>query len=281
MGDLGVLVAVAAFVVTVLQWRAARVESRNGEVQLLRGLSDSWRALGVDWRRAIGIARGAGSYYNQMAWAEQSSYLALKRRVGVSFFLPDETPWPEASFAVRPEDERRVAGMTDDEARHELNVLADAVPRVVHFLAELSATVLSGRVGPDVVYYAFGSQLLNAASSIRVISRVSHYDYMLVGYHDKIVALLDILWAQAVVVDDVDPTEMIAHKRSTRSGVRNRRRVRRLARRHGNRLTATRLEVLLSRAEGAGRFRRVLLAATSLLATAESRHRRRSPSWAV
>jgi hypothetical protein len=276
-----VSLAVAALLVAVFQWRAAQAESRNGEVELLRQLSDSWRSLAGDWKLAVGFARGAGSYYNQVDWQTQSYYLALKRRVGSDFYLPEGTAWPEETFAIAPDALARVEAMSDEEARHELRSLTEAVPRITHFLAELSATVLSGRVGPDVVYYAFGAQLLNAARPLRAVSRVSHYDYMLLGYHDKIVALLDILWAQAVKVDDVDPAVLIQHKVRTKSGLHNRRRVRRLARRHGGRITAARLETRLSRAEGAGGARRLFVASKSILAGAEGGHSRRRPSWDV
>ncbi len=72
------------------------------------------------------------------------------------------------------------------------------------------------------------------------------------GLSDRILALLDILWAEAARRYDMETHDLVTAaelKRVSGSGLRNRLRVRRLAKEHGSRLTAKRLERRLLAAE--------------------------------
>jgi hypothetical protein len=65
------------------------------------------------------------------------------------------------------------------------------------------------------------------------------------GLTDRILGLMDVLWAEGVRRYDLETHDLVAGaaiKYETRSGLRNRLRIRRLCREHGSRFTGWRLE---------------------------------------
>lgn len=72
------------------------------------------------------------------------------------------------------------------------------------------------------------------------------------GLTDRILGLLDVLWAESAKLHDVETPDLVLAaqlKRDSGSGERNRRRIRRLCREHGSRLTGVRLERFLLNSE--------------------------------
>jgi hypothetical protein len=127
----------------------------------------------------------------------------------------------------------------------------------LELLALISSYVLQGRVGPRVVYDVLGAELIRNSASLRyavdVSPIVTYYLGSYPGVRRRVLMLLDLMWAEAAARGDLAPLEAQtarSTKREFGSGDRNRRRLRREARRIGSGLVRTaRLDWHLTAAE--------------------------------
>ena len=253
-----IVIAASAASFAFFQWRVARAQSRQTEVQLLRGLREDWRNLSSDWKVAMMAGRGPGDYYVNLPWDEQLRFLALVRRV------PGYQWFPDAGTIDIPQSiEDAVAALNDQDAVHEVRRYETSIREVMDFLARLGARIVRGDLDVALVYDAFGPSITNSAGAIRNLFVEYRYEILVPGYLELVLALIDLLWAHQLRADyafDWEVNQIALHKRTTGSGRRNRIRVRHLARRHGTRRLAVRLEYLLTFAEAPrGRVRRFLV----------------------
>jgi len=110
-----VVIAASAASFAFFQWRVARAQSRQTEVQLLRGLREDWRNLSSDWNVAMMAGRGPGDYYVNLPWDEQLRFLALVRRVPGYQWSPDP-----GTIDIPRSVEDAVAALNDQDAVHEV-----------------------------------------------------------------------------------------------------------------------------------------------------------------
>jgi hypothetical protein len=265
--DAGAVAAVAALVALVLafvQWRATRVQARSAEIDLLREMRSDWLELKPQWHRAILTAIGPDNYYSPADIETRKAFRELVTLMG-----------------SEPSDED-AQDAWHRETRDQSHEFEQAERDVLTFLATLASVVFRGRLSPDLAYTVVGLDVVRRSRQIRVLlgaesakwtleSQVPEEDPegsdqsaweaeesdeeaecpwvywvdSVPGLTDRIFGLLDVLWAEAARRFDMETHDLVGAallKRHSGSGLRNRLRVRRIAREHGGRLAAWKLE---------------------------------------
>jgi hypothetical protein len=274
---IGAVAAMVAIPIGVIQWLSARAQARSAEIDLLREMRSDWLALKAQWHRAILTAIGPDSYYSPADSATRSRFQKLVADMAAEPEL-DDPAW----FAWH-QDARDRSHEFEQAERDILFFLATLASSV--FRGRLAPGLAYTVVGLDVVRrsrqirvllgeaqaeWAYESEAEKEASATAaaamseteitemIMSAMQGeierepaecpWEYWvdsLPGLTDRILGLLDVLWAEAARRYDMQTHDLVAAaelKRISNSGLRNRLRVRRLAREHGSRLTGWRLE---------------------------------------
>jgi hypothetical protein len=285
--DAAIVAAVAAVVtvpIGLIQWHSAREQARSAEIDLLRAMRSDWVALKPQWHRAILTAIGPDSYYSPADGQIRSIF----RKLVVEMAAEPESGDP-AWFAWHQEtrDRSHEFEQAERDILFFLATLASAVlrgrlsPDLAYTVVGLDVVrrsrqvrVLLGEAQAEWTYESDQEKEANAAAVAAmseqevlesVMSAVEgeaevdlekcpwcYWVDSLPGLTDRILGLLDILWAEAARRYDMQTHDLVAAaelKRVSGSGVRNRLRVRRLAKEHGSRWTAIRFEKRLLDAE--------------------------------
>jgi len=255
---LTVATAVAAAAFTGLQWWAARSQARQAETQLSQALVSQWRSLERDWQVALMLAIGPGGYYVTLPVEDQRNFVALHESYGAAghyYFdsLGKLESATAAELGITPEARAFYEALGEAEQRTRLHEVATSIDRILDFMFQASGGILDGRLRVGTVYESFGIRILNNAASVRKLLREDYYSgYLFSGIAERVLALVDLLWAYAVAVGDVQESNgqyVARHKQSTGSGAMNRLRVRNLCMVRGAHVRAYRLEWLLTAAE--------------------------------
>jgi hypothetical protein len=279
----GTIAAVVAVPIGFIQWRSAKAQARNAEVDLLREMRSDWLALKPQWHRAILTAIGPESYY---------SPAEAETRARFNDLIVD--------IVAEPEIEDESWSSWHRQTRDRSHEFEQAERDVLFFLATLASVVFRGRLSADLAYTVVGLDVVRRSRQVRVLLGEAPADWVLEaevagspealesaeegfsedaevasgadgeaepfaqrcpwdywvdslpGLADRILALLDVLWAEAARHYDMQTHDLVAAaelKRLSGSGRRNRLRVRRLAREHGSRPTGWRLERALLASE--------------------------------
>jgi hypothetical protein len=248
-------VALLAAVFTAIQGFAARNQARSLQVQLLMGLNQDWRSLREAWAISLMLIRGSSDFYTRATMEARYAYVVLREMGHFGEYSPD--PW-SMSLDVPDEYRTRVSELSVSEQQLQAQRLIDATEDVVAFLQRTCGRVLSGELQVATLYEACGPAVVQNARPLRELAKEHRYSWYYPGMSERILILIDLLWAHAVRLGEVGEENLsaiAAHKRATGSGLTNRLRVRRAARRHGGRLVASRLEYLLCYAETRKRSR--------------------------
>jgi hypothetical protein len=285
--DAAIVAAVAAVVtipIGLIQWHSAREQARSAEVDLLREMRSDWLALKPQWHRSILTAIGPDSYYSPAEGEIRSTFQKL-----VADMAAEPESGDPAWFAWHKEtrDRSHEFEQAERDVLFFLGTLASAVfrgrlsPDLAYSVVGLDVVrrsrqvrVLLGEAPAEWAYESDEEKEANAAEVAAmteqeilesVMSAVEgeaeaepekcpwcYWVDSLPGLTDRIFGLLDVLWAEAARRYDMQTHDLVAAaglKRISGSGLRNRLRVRRLAKEHGSRLTAYRLEKRLLAAE--------------------------------
>ncbi|MEI4273715.1 hypothetical protein TEK04_18500 [Klenkia sp. LSe6-5] len=235
------LVASASLLVAFFSFRSSRQSLNQSRAALLNQVRTEWTKLRDDWRFSIILARGSDDYYSMAPKAVRESIHDIAKQVA------SNEDWSHRQAVV--------------------NGWAAQVGGVVEFLDYAANLVLSGRLTPADLYGILGPEVTRHGRSVRWMIGYAptrwNPDSIPAGYssdtwlselvvasfagrQDRILALIDLLWAQLAKSGDHEPHVLAGpamHKRAT--GDACRRRVRRLGRQLSGRRTASKLESTL------------------------------------
>lgn len=240
LGSGGVAGLVVAAIATVIALAAALFAKRANHVSssaYVSALVAEWGALNAEWVLSLLLARGVDDRY-----------------------VP-------ATTEQRQEARLLIAGASDHEVSREftdnaliLRSVAPSLRRVTRFLARCGELLVLGRLSPGEIYMVLGSDVVRHAAAVRWIigadvegthgssrwrgTRNGNLDWTLPeepfhGEQDLVLALVDLLWAEAAKRGDDYPSSFLSvarHKRDHLTGVICRRRLRRLVLERGTRL---------------------------------------------
>lgn len=277
LAAIGTVVAAIAVPIGLIQWRSTRAQARSAEVDLLREMRSDWLALKPQWHRAILTAIGPDSYYSP---ADSQTRTAFRELISD---IVDEPEMGDPKWFAWHQQTRDRSHEFEQAERDVLFFLATLASVV--FRGRLSADLAYTVIGLDVTRRSRQIRVLlgeapadwefeseeekergaakTAAmdeSEIEDVVRAvvegeveprevkcpwEYWVGSLPGLSDRILGLLDVLWAEAARRYDMETHDLVTAaeiKRLSGSGLRNRLRVRRLAREHRSRLTGWRLE---------------------------------------
>jgi hypothetical protein len=219
-----------------------RQQARRNDAALLKDLRSGWTEVRGSWRIVIASIVDVDDFYAPHLSAEDRSIL---ERLGQAIM---DDNW------------------VDD--RSDIKWLDAHIADVRMYLTQLAELVVSGRVSVDVAYSVVGFDLVPHNRPLRVLVGAAessgltgrqiwwHFntlDAKLAGHRRLVVALGDLLWAEAIRRGDLSPHHVrtvAEHKRTSTSGSLARFRLKTLARRLGNsRRSTRRLLKLLAIAE--------------------------------
>jgi hypothetical protein len=275
-------VAAIAAVVTLplglVQWRSTRAQARSAEVDLLREMRADWLELKSQWHKALLTAIGPDSYYSPASMEIRETFRKLIEDIQS---IPDvEDPGWHAHLN-NTRDRSHEFEQAERDVLFFLATLASVVltgrlspslaytvigPDVVRRSRQIR--VLLGAAKPD--WYSLDraeekeeqsesstGELTDEEDAVALVKEIEEDDGedqecpwvywvdSLPGLTDRILGLMDVLWAEGVRRYDLETHDLVAGasvKYDTQSGLRNRLRIRRLCREHGSRFTNWRLE---------------------------------------
>jgi hypothetical protein len=276
-GTIAAVAAVIALPLAVVQWLSVRAQARSEEVNLLREMRSDWLNLKPQWHMAVLTAIGPDDYYSPADQQTRQRFRTL---------IADIQNQPEVDMDAEASGHGEWSRWHQN-TRDRSHEFEQAERDVLFFLGTLASVVFRGRLSPNLAYTVVGLDIARRSRQIRVLlgqERArwtididptsteqgmlerevagdtgegpdcpwTYWVDSLPGLTDRILALLDALWAEAARQHDLQTHDLVAAamlKRESRSGLRNRLRIRRVARQHGSRLSAWRLERGLLAAE--------------------------------
>lgn len=276
--DAGLVAAIAAVLalpIYLSQWLTGRAATRNAEVELLREMRRDWLALQPQWHKAILTAIGPDDYYSPASMEIRNEFRHLVKRMAES--PEDEEEWNKWHQETR--DRSHEYQQAERDVLFFLATLASAV-----FSGQLTPDMAYRVLGPDIVRRSRqirtllgvadanwtlelqdesgtreGTDEMVSAEAEATIEEEEDVECpwvywvdSLPGLTDRILGLLDVLWAEGARRYDLETHDLVNAallKQQTGSGVRNRLRARRLTREHGARLIGWRLERCLLASE--------------------------------
>lgn len=283
------VVAVAAAIFAASQVLVARRQGHLIELQVLHELRDQWLALRAEWLGLLMIGgqfyvkpdAEAVSRHPILAeaaireYVEAAHFDKMDRRMS----RPEVEDQPSDDRVTRPKPplaaqsfQEELSGGALSESISILNERQEALlepmgnespqwPEAFYreplgLLSVVCSYVLQGRLSARLAYDILGEDLIRNSASVRyaidVSPQVTYYLRNHPGIRRRVLLLLDVLWAEAALRGDLSEREAAtarATKAAYRSGVRNRRRLRREARRLGGLLRMAALDWLLTAAE--------------------------------
>ncbi len=276
--DAGAVAAIAAVVTLPLglvQWRSTRAQARSAEVDLLREMRADWLGLKPQWHKALLTAIGPDSYYSPADMGTREQFRQLIEDI-------QSTPGTEDPNWSAHLNNTRDRSHEFEQAQRDvlffLATLASVVlrgrlspalaytvigPDVVRRSRQIR--VLLGAAAPD--WYSLdrtdedgpadqagetplseAEQLLEELDDDAGDDQECPWVYWvdsLPGLTDRVLGLMDVLWAEGARRYDLETHDLVAGaatKYHTKSGRRNRLRIRRLCREHNSRLAGWKLE---------------------------------------
>lgn len=268
------IAAIAALLGSALLYLEVALLRRQGrqlDIDVERIIASRWDELRHDWQLAILVARGPDDYYVDASSEQIMKYQALvAERVALNAaYWPSDADAASLVELVQPlkDDEQieewhvQYTSLSREARQYELSVRA-----VLRFLDWLSLLVLRGRIASADLYAIVGIDFVRNSAPLKRLAEGSDRveqpstnaawwtDYY-PGMRQRVLILLDVLWAEAARLRDLDISELAGvarHKRSSGSGLRNRRRIGRWARLHGTVWLAVKLRRHLRHAERSG-----------------------------
>lgn len=249
------LVAVAAAAILFAQFITTRRQRQLTELQVIHELSTQWGEVRPAWEalRVLG-----GDMYVAASPQAVQTYPFLTDRDEIGPYIQRAhdvklcSSWSPSSLGF----------LTARARLPQLSVPEDVYRLPLEALATISAYILRGRVGPGLAYEVFGPHIARKSGTVRFITDVqpdsTYYLNYYPGVRRRVLILVDVLWAEAARVGDLEEHEMregMHTKRRYASGVRNRVRARREARTLGGRVSALRVDWLLVNAQIPAEYR--------------------------
>ena len=224
MDGANVVVALAALLVAISQAILVKQQARRGEVTLTRDLIAAWHDVTDAWRLCMAVEDLGEGFYSPHVTEEERAKLD---RLGK---LPD--------------DSRRTSN--DEQVW-----LSGHGRNLVSALGRIADLVLSGRASVQLAYTVLGHELTRRSRPLRSMLFNQHERWWGVdtlgsqaGTRERILALVDLMWAEAVRRGDLSPHVIAkaAKLKRERTGAQSRKRVRDLSRSMGaSRFTAHKL----------------------------------------
>jgi hypothetical protein len=262
--------AAAAAVFAGSQVQMARRQSQHIELQVLHELRDLWARVRPEW---LGLLAIGGQFYVRpdavaverypllgdpglRIYIEAAHFDKMDRQISAPELAdpcegdePFGGGWP-SEFTVEQE------AMLDPSGENR-PVWPEAFYREpLGLLAAVCSYLLQGRLSARLAYDVLGEDIVRNSAAVRyaidVSPEVTYYLHYHPGIRRRVLILLDVLWAEAAGRGDLNGEEAQtarATKRVYRSGVRNRCRLRREARRFGSLTAADVLDWRLTSAE--------------------------------
>ena len=214
--------------------RAAVMRKRlfQGEAVLLAQLRNDWVALRPDWHKSLLIALGPEGHYSPASPLEKERFTDFLN-------LISRTVAQEKNYTDDNLQKRRTS------IRNSSHEYEQAARNVGMFLASLANLVLTGRLTASQAYSVVGPDLTIRSKQIRIVlgnlepswaspqvsnelRRLSSWAASLPGTTERILSLVDILWAESCRLGDAQEwyfvrASSVKNERST--GVACRRRV--------------------------------------------------------
>ena len=194
MAIIGLVVSIVAALIAINQTWLIYVQARQARVELCSNVVDLWQGSRDSWRIMIGAAM-RGSFYSPM---------------------------------LTPEEDRKIRAVevwTPGEFIQEQIWLSDHCRTALSALSLASDLVLSGRLIPSDLYVILGLDLARRSRPLRDVlfmenSVFTHVDTMHPqrGQRERILALVDLMWAEAARRDDLSPWVLERAARLKRSG---------------------------------------------------------------
>jgi hypothetical protein len=269
--DAGLVAAIAAVValpIYVIQWLTGRAAARNAEIDLLREMRADWMALKPQWHRAILTAIGPDDYYSPASMQIRTEFRQLVERMAAEPDLESED-WHKWHQETR--DRSHEYEQAERDVLFFLATLASVVfkgrlsPDLAYTVVGLDTVRRSRQIrtllGVDSPSWYLASQEgpepdLGESPTDSEIEALVHQEMeedgpecpwvywvdSIPGLTDRILGLLDVLWAEAARRYDLQTHDLVNAallKQGSGSGLRNRLRVRRLAKEHGGSGMAT------------------------------------------
>ncbi|WP_433609574.1 hypothetical protein ACQP2P_38700 [Dactylosporangium sp. CA-139114] len=234
------VIAIVAAAIAIAAFWAARRTNNAARVELVTDVRREWEEHRHDWATCLLLYNGADDYYVDASIEQRERVHALLANIE-----GNPTGLTANINAVRAETR--------------------TVRRVMRFLAYCGRLVLSNRLSCDDIYNILGPDVARHGKAIRwlcgsatmresmpymdsdtewshMADQITEWSYF--NEQEVILALIDILWSQVSKNGDFGPDSLIRvaqHKRTTKSGLDGRRRIRRLARPRSGILHAWRL----------------------------------------
>lgn len=204
--------------------RISRQASRTSASVYAVELRREWTELRDDWAMSLLLYRGPDDYYVEASHEQREDV--------------------RASILSLPDPGSDITGHVSHLRSYTRNLRA-----VSHFMSHCADLILAGLLSTDDVYRILGPDVSRQGRALRWICGASDYedtdgllanwqipDHSYFGQQEKIMLLMDVLWARTAYWGDNAPHSLMGaarHKRETGSGVMCRKRAYRLARRRG------------------------------------------------
>lgn len=194
MATIGLVVSIVAALIAINQTWLIYVQARQARVEQCNNVADLWQGSRDSWRIMIGAAM-RGSFYSPMLTLEED------RKV------------------------RAVAEGAQGEFAQDQIWLSDHCRTALGALSLASDLVLSGRLIPSDLYVILGLDLARRSRALRDVLFMNnpiftHVDTMHPqrGQRERILALVDLMWAEAARRDDLSPWALERAAEIKRSG---------------------------------------------------------------
>jgi hypothetical protein len=262
-----IIVSILSFIVSAIGLRAARRSNLISEIDLLTSLQSEWGDLQEQWERANLTVYGSNNYYSLGSKELRAEFDNLVEEISSGHLSQHE-----AQAAAFP--------------------WTSAIREIVDYFGSVASYILTGQLAPARAYELFGGPVVRRSRVVRAIlgdrklalggtpsdttvhfigykparysdtwSQGLEHDWVeqwmnagqFTGRTERILCLLDVLWAEAALREDMyrhDIVKAATVKRDYAAGLRNRKRIKRVTRQLGGSwLLALRLQWRLTHSE--------------------------------
>lgn len=213
-------IAALAALVALQQYLVSRISSSQNEVILIAELRREWASLKDEWHAAILAVNGPDSYYTPAPLEMRQKFTKTIKELDKSRGEGGYESWKKG--------------------RMQSHLFEQSIRDCLFFLDSLSSAVFSGKISPRLAYTIVGPEVPRRSKQVRLmlgegpIDSVPHYHYFVVnsypGLKIRIFALIDVLWAEASRLGDLEHHELVkvAQYKKNKTGTSCRKRARRL-----------------------------------------------------